>query len=79
MTIDLPSVALAGPLLVLLFGYAFRLIRRSDLERDRYVRRLEYDMEWWRAKALGLPPPSPPAGGPARLPDPAAEPGDDLA
>lgn len=68
MTIDAPTTLIAAPILVLLFAYAWRLIRRSDAERDRYVRRVEYDRDWWRAKALGLEPPAP--VDPEHVPDP---------
>ena len=68
MTVDLPTTLIAGPILVLLFAYAWRLIRRSDAERDRYVRRIEWDRDFWRARALGLEPPDP--IDPEHVPDP---------
>lgn len=53
-----------------LFAYAWRLIRRSDAQRDDYTRALEYDRDFWRARALGLPEPIRPDDVPATKEEP---------
>lgn len=58
-----PVEAGAGGLLMLLFGYLFRELRRKDDgvwriidDRDKLNAQLAGERDWWRAKAMGEDP-----------------------
>lgn len=59
----------AGALLLALFGYLFKELRRKDesvwqiiAERDRRLIETTYHRDYWQAVALGLPLPTAPEG-----------------
>lgn len=58
-----PVEAGAGGLLMLLFGYLFRELRRKDDgvwriidDRDKLNAQLAVERDWWRARAMGEDP-----------------------
>lgn len=67
--IDTAVLGGAGALLLALFGYLFKELRRKDesvwqiiAERDRRLIETAYNRDYWQAVALGLPLPEAPEG-----------------
>lgn len=57
--IDTPVAAGAGGLIVFIFGYLFKELRRKDdgvwaiiAEKDRQLKAMEKDRDFWRDKVL---------------------------
>jgi hypothetical protein len=57
--IDTPVAAGAGGLILVIFGYLFKELRRKDdgvwaiiAEKDRQLKALEKDRDFWRDKVL---------------------------
>jgi hypothetical protein len=66
--IDTAVLGGAGALLLALFGYLFKELRRKDegvwaivADRDKRLLELTADRNYWRALAMGEEPPVPPA------------------
>lgn len=67
--VDTAVLGGAGALLLALFGYLFKELRRKDesvwqiiAERDRRLIETTYHRDYWQAVALGLPLPEAPEG-----------------
>jgi hypothetical protein len=77
--VDSVTLGGAGALLLALFGYLFKEIRRKDegvwllvADRDKRILDLEDERDHWRAAALGQPPP--PRRSPPPIEPPAPQP-----